>query len=52
MIEGKGVGTWDVYTLNTNNIEDGSNGQVACDSYHLYERDVEMLKSLGVILRD
>ena len=49
LIEGKGVGTWDVYTLNTNNIEDGSNGQVACDSYHLYERDVEMLKSLGVI---
>ena len=46
--EGKGLNIWDVYTLNTSNVLDGSNGQRACNSYYFYEKDVEALKSLGV----
>ena len=47
---GKGLSIWDVYTSDSTVIEDGSTGQIACDSYHLYETDVQMLKSLNVRL--
>ena len=30
------------------NIKDGSSGKVACDSYHKYPEDIELLKELGV----
>lgn len=29
-------------------IENGANGDVACDSYHKWEEDVQLLKDLGV----
>ena len=31
-------------------IVDGSTGQIACNSYELYQRDIEMLQSLNVNL--
>ena len=46
--DGKGLSIWDVYTTQQNVVADGTTGQVACNSYNLYQRDVEMLKSLGV----
>ena len=45
---GKGLNIWDVYTTNASNVLDGSTGQVACNSYNFYQKDVEALKSLGV----
>ncbi|CAK1541082.1 unnamed protein product [Leptosia nina] len=46
---GKGVHMWD-YLVRTKpeNILDGANGDVAVNSFHLYKRDVEILKELGV----
>ena len=30
------------------NIKDGSSGDVACDSYHKYKEDVQLLKAMGM----
>ncbi|BFZ09251.1 hypothetical protein BsWGS_12290 [Bradybaena similaris] len=45
--DGKGVSIWDTFA-HSGKIEGGETGDVACDSYHLYQEDVKMLESLGV----
>ncbi|XP_046546593.1 lactase-phlorizin hydrolase-like [Haliotis rubra] len=46
--DGKGASIWDMYVRRPGNIDDGSTGDIACDSYHKYKEDVQLLKSLGV----
>lgn len=49
MILGKGENIWDNFVhSDTPHVADGSTGDVACDSYHLYKEDVALLKNLGV----
>lgn len=49
IIAGKSTNIWDhLIHKNPELISDRSNADVACDSYNLYERDIEMLKELGV----
>ncbi|XP_059176998.1 lactase/phlorizin hydrolase-like isoform X2 [Physella acuta] len=43
----KGPSIWDTFAHN-NKLASGQTGDVACDSYHLYQEDVAMLKTLGV----
>jgi len=45
---GKSPSVWDTFSENPNNIADGSNAKVACDSYHKYPEDIEIMKSLGL----
>lgn len=45
---GRGLSNWDVFSRIPGKINRGGVPDVACDSYHLVERDVEMLKELGV----
>ena len=45
---GKGPSIWDVWTLGDGNVADGTTGQVACDSYHRYREDVQLLKEMGL----
>ena len=46
--DGKGPSIWDVFTNGTTNIDDRSDGKVACDSYNKYADDVQMIKSMGL----
>ncbi|MFW5912429.1 MAG: GH1 family beta-glucosidase [Candidatus Hadarchaeota archaeon] len=46
--DGKGESIWDRFTHNPGNVENGETGDVACDHYHRYEEDVELIDDLGV----
>lgn len=46
--DGKGESIWDRFTRVRENISDRNNGDIACDSYHLYRQDVELMKELGL----
>ncbi|XP_068051279.1 lactase/phlorizin hydrolase isoform X1 [Anomalospiza imberbis] len=46
--DGKGLSIWDKYSHTPLKIANDATGDVACDSYHRLEEDVEMLKSLKV----
>ena len=45
---GKGESIWDRFCAEPGRIRDGSNGDVACDHYHLFPQDLDLAKSLGV----
>ena len=45
---GKGVNIWDTFCHVGGNIENDDTGDVACDGYHKYEEDVQLIKQLGV----
>ncbi|KAJ8963456.1 hypothetical protein NQ318_018938 [Aromia moschata] len=47
--DGKGEHLWDRFThINSSAIYNGENGDVAADTYHKWEEDVQLLKNLGV----
>lgn len=47
--DGKGPSIWDDFTHNKKNkIKTGENGDVACDFYHRYESDIELLRSMNI----
>lgn len=49
MISGKGESIWDrMVHERPDIIVDGTNGDIACDSFHRFEEDVQHMKSIGV----
>lgn len=45
--DGKGPSIWDTFTKQKGKIKDGTNGNVACDFYHRYESDLDLMRAVG-----
>lgn len=47
-IDGRGESIWDRFSHNPGNTRDSATGDVACDHYHRWQEDLELLVELGV----
>lgn len=46
--DGRTDSIWDTFAKKPGKVINGDSGQVACDSYHRYEQDLDLLADLGV----
>lgn len=46
--DGRGQTNWDVFSHTPGKVANGDTGDIACDSYHRYKEDTQLLKALGV----
>ena len=47
-VDGKGVSIWDTFAHTVGKVKGADTGDVACDSYHRYKEDVELMKRLNL----
>jgi beta-glucosidase len=46
--DGRGRSIWDTFCARPGAIADGSSGEVACDHYHRWQADLDLMRSLGI----
>jgi beta-glucosidase len=46
--DGRGPSIWDTFSHEPGRVSDGSTGDVACDHYHRYAEDLDLMAELGV----
>jgi beta-glucosidase len=46
--DGKGLSVWDTFCQKPETVFQKHNGDVACDHYHRYQEDVQLMKALGL----
>ena len=46
--DGKAPSIWDAFCREPGRVFDGHNGDVACDHYHRYKEDVELMQEIGL----
>ncbi len=46
--DGKGPSIWDTFAQTPGNVADRTTGDIACDHYHRYPEDVELMANLGL----
>jgi beta-glucosidase len=46
--EGRGASIWDTYSHIPGNVNNNENGDIACDHYHKYKEDVQIMKEMGL----
>jgi beta-glucosidase len=48
--DGRLPSIWDTFSKTAGKVDDGTNGDVACDSYHRTHEDIAILKQYGAQL--
>src|SRR6188508_2845744 len=46
--DGRGPSIWDTFSHTPGRTRDGETGDVACDHYHRWREDVDLMRDLGV----
>lgn len=46
--DGKGISIWDTYANSPGNTYMDTNGNIACDHYHRYSEDIQLMKEMGL----
>ncbi len=46
--DGRGPSIWDTFAARPGTVCDGKDGSVACDSYHRFDEDLDLVSGLGV----
>ncbi|HKT05567.1 MAG TPA: GH1 family beta-glucosidase [Rugosimonospora sp.] len=46
--DGRGPSIWDTFSHTPGRVKDGSTGDIACDHYHRYAADLDLMNSLNV----
>lgn len=46
--DGKGESIWDRFSHTPGRVQDGDTGDVACDHYHRWREDIDLMKELGL----
>ncbi|MGF1451907.1 MAG: GH1 family beta-glucosidase [Opitutales bacterium] len=46
--DGKGPNIWDAFAQISGKVRNGDTGSVACDHYHRFEEDVQLMADLGI----
>ena len=46
--DGKGLSDWDIFCRKEGNVWNGQSGDIACDHYHRYQEDIDIMKQIGV----
>jgi len=48
-VDGRGPSVWDTFSHTPGQVRGGDTGDIACDSYHRYPEDADLLRSLGLM---
>src|SRR5689334_10308769 len=46
--DGRGESIWDRFSHTPGNVDNGDTGDVACDHYHRWEADLDLMAELGI----
>ena len=46
--DGRGESIWDRFSHTPGNVENGDTGDIACDHYHRWKDDIELMKRIGL----
>ncbi len=46
--DGRGPSIWDTFSATPGKVKNGDSGAIACDHYHRYKEDVQLMKRIGM----